>query len=241
MGYSKKKLLYSGKVKSLYETANPELLISEFRDDTTAFDGEKHEKLADKGMVNNQINAHIMKLLQQAGVPTHFEKILAPNESLVRRLKMIPIECVIRNIAAGSLCRRLGIEAGLPLNPPLYELFLKNDKLHDPMINENHAISFGWATRAQLGQVKQLTFKINEVLSAMFATAHLLLVDAKFEFGVGSDKKIYLGDEISPDSCRIWDSDTHEILDKDRFRKDMGKVVASYQQIAARLGVQLPT
>lgn len=240
MMYSKKKLLYSGKVKSLYETEDSQHLIAEFRDDTTAFDGEKHEKLANKGVVNNQINAHIMQVLSAAGIPTHFEKILSPNESLVKRLKMVPIECIVRNIAAGSLCRRLGVESGLKLEPPLFELFLKNDELHDPMINENHALSFGWATQSELDQMKALTLKINKALSDMFAKVKLLLVDAKFEFGVDADGKMYLGDEISPDSCRIWDVDTHEILDKDRFRKDMGNVIASYQQIAKRLGIELP-
>lgn len=236
---SKKELLYSGKVKSLFQTEDPDYLIAEFRDDTTAFDGAKHEKLADKGMVNNQISAYIMQALAEAGVPTHFEKLLSPNESLLKHLKMIPVECVIRNVAAGSLCRRLGIEDGLRLDPPLYELFLKNDELHDPMISENHAISFGWATSEQLTRMKELTFKINSVLSELLAKSNLLLVDSKYEFGV-KDGEIYLGDEISPDSCRIWDTDTHEILDKDRFRKDMGGVIAAYEEIARRLGIELP-
>lgn len=236
---SKKELLYSGKVKSLFQTEDPDYLIAEFRDDTTAFDGAKHEKLADKGMVNNQISAYIMQALAEAGVPTHFEKLLSPNESLLKHLKMIPVECVIRNVAAGSLCRRLGIEDGLRLDPPLYELFLKNDELHDPMISENHAISFGWATPEQLARMKELTFKINSMLSELLAKSNLLLVDSKYEFGV-KDGEIYLGDEISPDSCRIWDTDTHEILDKDRFRKDMGGVIAAYEEIARRLGIELP-
>jgi len=237
---SKTKLLYSGKAKSMYETNHPDFLITEFRDDTTAFDGVKHEKLENKGVTNNRISAHIMQALEKAGVPTHFEKLLSPNEILVKRLRMIPVECVIRNIAAGSLCRRLGIEEGLKLSPPLYELFLKNDTLHDPMISENHALSFGWATEAQLVRMKILTHQINTVLLKLFADAGMMLVDAKFEFGVGAaDGNIYLGDEISPDSCRIWDTETHEILDKDRFRKDLGGVVPAYQKIAERLGITL--
>jgi phosphoribosylaminoimidazole-succinocarboxamide synthase len=236
---AKKNLLYSGKAKSMYETDVADLLITEFRDDTTAFDGVKHEKLANKGVVNNQISAYLMQALKAAGVPTHFEKLLSPNEALVKRLKMIPLESVVRNIAAGSLCRRLGIESGKKLQPPLYEIFLKNDELHDPMVNENHALSFGWATQPQLNRMRELSLKINEVLSAIFAKAGMTLVDAKYEFGVCGNE-IYLGDEISPDSCRIWDSQTQETLDKDRFRKDMGRVVESYEIVAHRLGIQVP-
>lgn len=235
----KRKLLYSGKAKSMFETDNSDRLVVEFRDDTTAFDGVKHEKLMNKGLVNNQINAYLMGVLAKNHVPTHLDRVLSPTESLVRHLKMIPLESVIRNIAAGSLCRRLGITPKQKLVPPLYELFLKNDALHDPMINENHAISFGWATAEQLNQMETLTFKINEVLTKIFADAGLILVDAKFEFGVGSDGKIYLGDEISPDSCRVWDAETGEPLDKDRFRQDLGDVVTSYQIIAKKLGIKM--
>lgn len=236
----KHKLLYSGKAKSLFETDDPKLLITEFRDDTTAFDGAKKEKLAKKGLVNNQISSHVMEVLAKAGVPTHFVKILSPTDALVKRLKMIPIENVVRNIAAGSLCRRLGIESGKKLNPPLYELFFKNDALHDPMITENHALSFGWATQQQLNRMKELSLKINDVLAKLLAAGKMTLVDAKYEFGV-ADGEIYLGDEISPDSCRIWDTETRETLDKDRFRKDLGRVVESYEIIAHRLGLALPT
>ncbi len=235
----KQKLLYSGKVKSLFETDDPDLLLAEFRDDTTAFDGEKHELLTDKGRVNNAISAHIMNALEKAGVPTHQVKILSPTESLVKRLKMIPLECVVRNVAAGSLCRRLGIEPNIKLNPPLFELFLKNDELHDPMVNHNHALSFGWATEDQLQKMEEYTLKINQVLAELFAKAGLLLVDSKYEFGVDKDGNVCLGDEISPDSCRIWDAKTHKPLDKDRFRKDLGEVMESYREIADRLGVQI--
>ena len=240
MNLSKRKLIYSGKVKSMYETNEFDFLIAEFRDDTTAFDGKKRGKLAGKGVLNNLINAYIMQALKNEGVPTHFESMLSPSESLVRRLKMVPLECVIRNIAAGSLCRRLGIESGFQLNPPLHELFFKNDALHDPMINENHALSFGWATQAQLDYMKGLTFKINDVLFALFSNANLILVDSKYEFGISSDGTVFLGDEISPDSCRIWDAKTKEPLDKDRFRKNMGRVVESYEEIARRLKITLP-
>ena len=235
---SKKKFFYSGKVKSMYETDNPEFLIMEFRDDITALDGEKHKKLVRKGVVNNQINAYIMRVLKEAGVPTHFESVISPYTAMVRRLKMIPIECVVRNIAAGSLCRRLGIEDGLRLNPPLYELFLKNDTLHDPMINENHALSFGWVKKTQLDRMEVLSSKINDILLSLFSNAGLILVDAKYEFGIRNGE-VYLGDEISPDSCRIWDVKTKESFDKDRFRKDLGRVVESYEEIAHRLKISL--
>jgi phosphoribosylaminoimidazole-succinocarboxamide synthase len=239
MNLAKRQAIYSGKAKSLYETDDAELLITEFRDDTTAFDGEKHEKLADKGRVNNAISAHIMEILAKEGVPTHFHSLLSPTESLVKRLKMLPIENVVRNVAAGSICRRLGLEAGLELNPPLHELFLKNDTLHDPLISAEHALRFEWATSDQLNEMKSLSLKINEILKALFAEHDMILVDAKYEFGVGSDGRVYLGDEISPDSCRIWDMTTREKLDKDRFRQDLGNVVASYQKIAKRLGINV--
>jgi phosphoribosylaminoimidazole-succinocarboxamide synthase len=237
--FNKQELVYSGKVKSMYKTTSPEFLIAEFRDDTTAFDGAKHEKLVKKGIINNQINARLMDMLNSAGVPTHFERIVAPNESLVKHLTMIPIECVVRNLAAGSLSRRLGIPKGQRLDPPLYELFFKNDELHDPLINENHVLSFGWATQPQLDRMKWLSSKINNLLSSFFAESGLVLVDSKYEFGVTPQGTVTLGDEISPDSCRIWDLETQKILDKDRFRHNMGEVIESYAEIAARLGVQL--
>lgn len=237
MNPEKKEQLYAGKAKSLFNTNDKDQVIAVFRDDTTAFDGEKCAKLEKKGEINNQISAHLMKILSEEGIPTHFVQLLSPTEALLKRLKMIPVENVIRNVAAGSLTRRLGIEQGTPLSPPVFELFYKNDALHDPMINEGHAISFGWATQEQLNQMCTLTFKINEVLQRVFHKADLILVDAKFEFGVGSDGHVYLGDEISPDSCRIWDKKTGESLDKDRFRKDLGRVIESYQQIAEALGI----
>ncbi len=239
MDITKKDLLYSGKAKSLFNTSEEDLLIAEFRDDTTAFDGEKSEKLADKGVVNNKISAHIMEYLAENGVPTHFECLLSDTTAVVRRLTMIPLECVVRNVAAGSLCRRLGVEANKELNPPLYELFLKNDELHDPMVNEHHALSFGWADNNQLQKMKSLSLQINELLQKLFKDVNLIFVDSKYEFGVDADGNMYLGDEISPDSCRIWDEVTGESLDKDRFRKDMGDVIPSYQKIANRLGINL--
>lgn len=239
MNLEKKQKLYSGKAKDLYETNDPELLIADFRDDTSAFDGVKMEKLAEKGNVNNRISAFIMQYLSEQGVPTHFVEALSSHETVVKRLTMIPLECVIRNIASGSLCRRLGVEAGKELDPPLFEFFLKNDELHDPLVTENHALSFGWATQQQMDQMQGYTLKINKLLQKLFADGGMILVDSKYEFGVGSDGQVYLGDEISPDSCRIWDAATGTVLDKDRFRKDMGQVIESYKEIAVKLGIEI--
>jgi len=230
--------LYAGKAKTVYTTDNPDRLILEFRDDTSAFDGEKVEQLARKGMVNNKFNAFIMKQLQAAGIPTHFEQILSDRESVVKRLEMMPIECVIRNISAGSLCRRLGVAEGQTLQPPVFEFFLKNDALHDPMINDSHIITFGWATESEISRMKELTQKVNGVLKRLFEKAGLLLVDYKLEFGRFKGE-ILLGDEFSPDGCRLWDAETREKLDKDRFRQGLGSVVESYEAVAQRLGIAL--
>ncbi|MDX1479798.1 MAG: phosphoribosylaminoimidazolesuccinocarboxamide synthase [Saprospiraceae bacterium] len=232
----KREELYAGKAKSVYRTDDPDLFVLEFRDDTSAFDGEKKEQLSRKGMVNNRFNAFIMQKLEDAGVATHFERLLSSTESLVKNLDMIPVECVVRNISAGSLCRRLGVEEGQTLNPPTYELFLKNDALHDPMVNESLAISFGWATETELAQMKELTYKVNDVLKTLFDEAGMLLVDYKLEFG-RSGGQIVLGDEFSPDGCRIWDKETREKMDKDRFRQGLGSVIEMYEEVGRRLGI----
>ena len=234
----KKAELYAGKAKTVYTTDDPERLILEFRDDTSAFDGEKVEKLARKGEVNNRFNAFIMGKLQAAGIPTHFERILSDRESVVKRLEMMPIECVIRNISTGSLCRRLGVAEGQTLEPPVFEFFLKNDALHDPMINDSHIITFGWASEQEIAQMKELTHRVNQVLQRLFAEAGMLLVDYKQEFGRFRGQ-VLLGDEFSPDGCRLWDAETREKLDKDRFRQGLGSVVESYEAVARRLGIVL--
>ncbi len=234
----KKAELYAGKAKSVYATDDADRLILHFRDDTSAFDGEKMEKLARKGMVNNRFNAFIMQTLAAAGVPTHFDRLLSDNESLVKRLDMIPVECVVRNIAAGSIVRRLGVQDGTDLNPPTFEFFLKNDALHDPMINDYHIRTFGWASDEEVAQMKALTFRVNEVLKQLFLDADLLLVDYKLEFG-RFQGQVVLGDEFSPDGCRLWDAKTREKLDKDRFRQGLGGVVEAYEEVAGRLGVPL--
>ena len=229
--------LYAGKAKSVYTTEDPNKFILVFRDDTSAFDGEKMEKLNRKGMVNNKFNAFIMQKLQAAGVETHFEALLSDTECLVKNLKMLPVECVVRNFAAGSLVRRLGVEEGKALNPPTFELFLKNDALHDPMINVSHCLAFGWATKEQLNEMEQLTYKVNSILSELFDAAGMMLVDYKLEFGV-FEGRIVLGDEFSPDGCRIWDKETRKKMDKDRFRQGLGSVIETYEEVGARLGIQ---
>jgi phosphoribosylaminoimidazole-succinocarboxamide synthase len=230
--------LYSGKAKSVFETSDPARLVMVFRDDTSAFDGVKVEKLDRKGMVNNHFSAFIMDQLEAAGVATHHEGLLNETESLVKRLDMIPLECVVRNIATGSLCKRLGVEDGIDLVPPTFEFFLKNDDLHDPMINEYHIRSFNWASQSEIDVMIARTFEVNDILTKMFSAAGMLLVDFKLEFG-RFDGVLLLGDEFTPDGCRLWDTDTRKKLDKDRFRRGLGGVVEAYEEVAMRLGVDL--
>ena len=232
----KRQELYAGKAKSVFRTDDPDKMVLVFRDDTSAFDGKKVEQLDRKGMVNNKFNAFIMTKLQEAGIPTHFEALLSDTESLVKRLDMMPIECVVRNVAAGSLCRRLGIEEGTELTPPTFELFLKNDALGDPMINESHVESFGWAKAEDVATAKKLTFQVNTVLKELFAQGGMLLVDYKLEFGV-LNGEVILGDEFSPDGCRLWDANTREKLDKDRFRQGLGGVIEAYEEVGRRIGM----
>lgn len=232
----KREELYKGKAKSVYSTDDPDLFIMHYRNDTSAFDGTKVEQLVDKGRVNNLFNAFIMEKLAAAGVKSHFVRLLGDNDSLVRKLTMIPVECVVRNFAAGSLCRRYGIPEGTVIDPPTFEFFLKNDALHDPMVNDYHIISFGWATAEQIAAMKDLTFRVNTVLKELFDKAGMLLVDYKLEFGI-SNGELVLGDEFSPDGCRIWDKATRKKMDKDRFRQDLGNVIEAYREVGERLGV----
>lgn len=228
--------LYAGKAKSVYLTDDPDKLILHFRNDTSAFDGERIEQLDRKGMVNNRFNAFIMQALEKEGIGTHFEELLSDDESLVKRLDMIPVECVVRNYAAGSICKRLGVKEGIELHTPIFEFFLKDDARHDPMINEFHIRAFGWATDPEVERMKELTFRVNEVLTRLFKDGDMLLVDFKLEFGRYRDD-LLLGDEFTPDGCRIWDAKTREKLDKDRFRRNLGSVVEAYEEVARRLGV----
>lgn len=230
--------LYRGKAKTVHTTENPDLLILEFRNDTSAFDGLRIEQLERKGIVNNKFNYFIMTKLQEAGIPTQVETLLSDTEVIVKKLDMIPVECVVRNRAAGSLVKRLGVEEGKVLNPPTFELFLKNDALHDPMVNESHCKTFGWATDEQLSTMKALSFKINSILTDLFDKAGFILVDYKLEFGLFKGE-ITLGDEFSPDGCRLWEKETLKKMDKDRFRQGLGGVIEAYEEVATRIGVTL--
>ncbi len=233
------KELTKGKAKSLFTTSNDDQLIMHFSDDTSAFDGKKKEALLGKGTINNQFNAFIMEHLKENNVETHLIDVLNTSDSLVYKLNMFPIECVIRNRASGSICKRLGTEDGLIFELPLFEFFLKDDDLGDPLINDEHIISFGWASIDQIKEMKSLTYKINTILSKLFLDSGLILVDFKVEFGVFKDSKILLADEFTPDGCRLWDSKTMKKMDKDRFRQGLGDVVESYHQVADRLGMNI--
>ncbi|WP_447722422.1 phosphoribosylaminoimidazolesuccinocarboxamide synthase [Edwardsiella tarda] len=230
--------LYRGKAKTVYATDNPDLLILSFRNDTSALDGQRIEQFDRKGMVNNKFNHFIMTKLEEAGIPTQMERLLSDTEVLVKKLEMVPVECVIRNRAAGSLVKRLGIEEGKVLNPPLFDLFLKNDAMHDPMVNESYCRTFGWVSDAHLAQMKTLSYRANEVLSQLFDDAGLILVDFKLEFGLFKGE-VVLGDEFSPDGSRLWDKVTLEKMDKDRFRQNLGGLIEAYEEVAHRLGVVL--
>ncbi|WP_294567873.1 phosphoribosylaminoimidazolesuccinocarboxamide synthase [Succinatimonas hippei] len=234
----KKRELYRGKAKSVYETDDPNHYIMLFRDDTSAFNGKKIEQLDRKGRTNNHFNFFIMKKLEEAGIPVHVEELLSDTECLVKKLEMVPVECVVRNVSAGSICKRYGVKEGLDLNPPTFEFFLKSDALDDPMVNDSHIVSFGWGTQEDIDTMRDLSYKINEVLKDLFDKAGLILVDYKLEFGKYNGQLI-LGDEFSPDGCRLWDKETRKKLDKDRFRQGLGGVIEAYEEVARRIGCPL--
>ncbi|NJD00875.1 phosphoribosylaminoimidazolesuccinocarboxamide synthase [Candidatus Erwinia dacicola] len=234
----KKAELYRGKAKTVYSTENPDLLVLEFRNDTSALDGERIEQFDRKGMINNKFNYFIMTKLQEAGIPTQMEALLSDNEALVKKLEMMPVECVVRNRAAGSLVKRLGVEEGMILNPPLFDLFLKDDAKNDPMVNESYCETFGWVNRENLARLRKLTYKANEVLSKLFSDVDLILVDFKLEFGLFKGE-VVLGDEFSPDGARLWDKETLNKMDKDRYRQSLGGLIEAYEEVANRLGVKL--
>ncbi|AZO95580.1 phosphoribosylaminoimidazolesuccinocarboxamide synthase [Halocella sp. SP3-1] len=231
----KKEMLYEGKAKQIYKTKEDDKLIVLFKDDATAFNGEKKGQISGKGVMNNKISNIFFKLLADKDVPTHLLEEISETEVLVRKLEIIPVEVVMRNIAAGSLAKRLGLEEGTVMSQPVLEFYYKDDDLGDPMINEYHIYAQKMADREEIARIKELSFKINELLTNFLKDKSIELVDFKLEFGKGSDGKIYLGDEISPDTCRFWDSETREKLDKDRFRRDLGGVEGAYQEILRRL------
>ncbi len=238
---SKRKQLYEGKAKIIYEGPEPGTVIQHFKDDATAFNGEKKEVIAGKGILNNRIASHLMTKLEGIGVPTHFLKSLNMREQLVRQVEIIPIELVIRNIAAGSICKKLGLAEGTHLPRPIVEFYYKNDALGDPMVNDDHIMAFGWADPYELEEMVALAFRANDFLNGLFAGVGLTLVDFKLEFGRiwGEQGELYivLADEISPDTCRLWDAKTKDKMDKDRFRQDLGNIVEAYQEVAVRLGI----
>ncbi len=232
----KRELLYEGKAKRLYATEDPDLLIAEFKDDLTAFNAEKRGSEAGKGALNAQISARLFKLLEESGIKTHLVEQLDANHQLVKKVKIIPIEVVARNIATGSLTKRLGIEEGRVLPFTIIEFYYKNDDLGDPLINDDHCMILDLVkNREQLERLRELGREINAILKPFFAKRRLELVDFKVEFGIDSDGEILLSDEISPDSCRFWDMDTREKLDKDRFREDLGSVKLAYEEVLKRI------
>lgn len=234
--------LYRGKAKTVYATDDPRYLVMHYRDDVSAFDGAKLAKLEQKGETNNRINAYVMERLAAAGIPTHFVRLLDERESQVLAMKMIPVECVVRNVVAGSMAKRYGIDEGTRLAEPIFEFFLKSDALHDPLCNDDHLRVLGWASAGEIVEMKTLTHRVNDVLKPLFANAGIELVDYKLEFGRPLDDPggpLTLGDEFTPDGCRLWDATTGEKMDKDRFRRDLGDVIAHYREVGRRIGVPL--
>jgi len=232
--------IYEGKAKQLFSTSDANLLIQHFKDDATAFNGVKKEVILGKGVLNNFISEYIMLEMAKAGIPTHFEKRLNEREQLIRKVSIIPLEVIIRNTVAGSMAKRLGITEGAALISPVFELCYKDDSLGDPLINDDHAISvLKVVTKEQLKEIKKRTLEINEILSAIFKNIGIKLVDFKIEFGFDAHQNIVLADEISPDSCRLWDEKTSQKLDKDVFRRDLGNLVEVYTDVASRLGIKI--
>ena len=233
------KLLYEGKGKQLYASDVEDELIQVFKDDATAFDGIKHDVIAEKGELNCAISSFFFERLFDAGVKSHYVKKEGKVEMRIKHLTMFPVEVVVRNVAAGSICKRLGFEEGMPLDRPLTELFYKSDELHDPMINTEHCELFGWAKRSEIEQMRATALRVNEVMTEMLAAVGIRLIDYKLEFGKTADGDIVLGDEITPDGCRLWDAKTGQKLDKDVFRRDLGGLSEVYHEVANRLGIKL--
>ena len=237
---SKRRRIYEGKAKVLYEGPEPGTLVQHFKDDATAFNAEKQDVIEGKGVLNNRISEYVFLQLAQLGIQTHFIKALNMREQLIREAEIVPLEVVIRNVAAGSLVTRLGLKEGEPLPRPLIEFYYKDDALGDPLISEEHIAVFGWATQIELDEIMTIALRINDFLIGLFAGAGIRLVDFKLEFGriwEGDVQRIILADEISPDNCRLWDINSNEKLDKDRFRQDLGGLVDAYQEVARRLGI----
>ena len=227
--------IYEGKAKKVYSTEDPNLVIVDYKDDATAFNGLKKGTIVGKGVINNQMTNRLMAKMEKAGIPTHFVEELSERESLVKRVEIVPLEVIIRNISAGSFAKHYGVEEGIVFDAPTIEFSYKNDDLGDPLINEYHALALKLASKEEIEQIKKYAFAVNDVLKAFWSECGVTIVDFKLEFGRTSDGTIVLADEISPDTCRLWDSKTHEKLDKDRFRRDMGGVEDAYSEIMRRL------
>ncbi len=236
MKVTKGEQLYEGKAKKVFATSDPDIVLVSYKDDATAFNGLKKGTIIGKGVVNNRMSNHMFRLLEKAGVPTHYVEELSDRETLVKKVSIVPLEVIIRNIAAGSMSKRLGIQEGTALKCPVLEFSYKNDELGDPMINDYHAMGMGIATREEIDTIAELAFKVNAFMLDYFKKLNIDLVDFKLEFGKYHGK-IILADEISPDTCRFWDSTTKEKLDKDRFRRDMGGVEEAYAEMMRRLGL----
>lgn len=235
----KRQQLYEGKAKKVFKTDDPELLIVSYKDDATAFNGLKKGTIQGKGVINNLMSNRLMQLLERHGVPTHYVQTLSDRETLVRKVSIVPLEVIIRNISAGSFAKRYGVEEGILFDTPTIEFSYKNDELGDPLLNAYHALALKLATPGEIETIKRYSFRVNEVLKEFWSTCGVTLVDFKLEFGRLSDGTVVLADEISPDTCRLWDSVTHEKLDKDRFRRDMGGVEEAYAEIMKRLDEHL--
>ena len=231
--------LYEGKAKKVFKTDDPELLIVDYKDDATAFNGLKKGTIAGKGVINNEMSNRLMQYLEKQGIPTHFVKELSQRETLVKKVSIVPLEVIVRNISAGSFAKRYGVEEGIVFDQPTFEFSYKNDALGDPLLNTSHALALKLATAQEIETIRTYALKINELLKAFWLSCGVTLVDFKLEFGRLSDGTIVLADEISPDTCRLWDAKTHEKLDKDRFRRDMGGVEEAYAEIMRRLEAHL--
>ncbi|MGN8914214.1 phosphoribosylaminoimidazolesuccinocarboxamide synthase [Anaerofustis butyriciformans] len=230
----KLEMLYEGKAKKVFKTEKADEYIIEYKDDATAFNGKKKDTIANKGIVNNKFTGIIFGMLEESGVPTHLIKVLDDTHQLVKAVEIVPVEVIIRNVAAGSICKNLGLEEGKELNPTVFEFCYKNDDFDDPLINDYHVLAMGLATQEEIDTIKEYTFKINELLKDFFLKHNLKLIDFKIEFG-RYNGKIVLADEISPDTCRLWDKDTNRKMDKDRFRRDLGDVEETYKEVLGRI------
>ncbi len=228
-------LMYEGKAKKMYNTDDPNLLIEYFKDDATAFNGKKHAVIDEKGALNKAITVKVFNWLEECGIPTHFVEESSGREIVVKKLKMIPVEVVVRNVVAGSLAKRLGLKKGDKLPRPIIEFFYKSDELDDPMINDEHIEVFGWADRETINKIKEMALKVNECLKEKFDKVGILLVDFKLEFGFDKDGNLVLGDEFTPDGSRLWDKESGEVLDKDRFRHDLGDLIEGYEKILMKI------